>query len=165
ALVRFAHENGNLYVQVIKFDNVIVMDSALDSYYRQDGVELAINSFISGFKFNVSRVRDLGDIILRDRFYNLPPPKLLAAAKAPRKITVYDNALAFPERKLIENLYGVDMSACKVMVVEFKIPLNADTYESDVKAVPASTSGSSIWLGMMIDDNDVPGGDVQEYEL
>ena len=165
AVVRFAHENGNLYVQVIKFDDMIVMDNPVGEYYLQDGVELAINSFISGFKFNVSQVKDLGDIILRDRFYNTPPSKLLDPVKAPRKITAYENAQAFPERKLIENLYGIDMSGCKVLVLEFKIPLDADTYENDVKAVPASTSGSSIWLGMLIDDNDIKGGDVQNYEL
>ena len=49
------------------------------------------------------------------------------------------------------------------MVTEFKIPLNAETYENDVAAVPASTSGSTIWLGVLVDDNDIPGGDMQKY--
>ncbi len=33
------------------------------------------------------------------------------------------------------------------------------------KPSPASSSGSTIWLGVMLDDNDVPGGDVQKYEV
>jgi hypothetical protein len=163
ALVRLAHLDNNLFVQVITFDDVVTMHQPQSGFYKQDGVEMAINSFTTGFKYNVTRVKGLGDMILRDRFFNMPPAKLLDPAKAPRKIAVLDNARDISERKIIENLYGVDLSASKVIVTEYMIPLTEETYEGDPKAVPATTPGSTIYIGFMIDDNDSPGGDVQKY--
>src|SRR5262249_52308951 len=73
ALVRLAHLDTTLFVQVIKFDDVVTMHQPQSLFFKQDGVEMAINSFTNGFKYNVTRVKELGDMILRDRFFNMPP--------------------------------------------------------------------------------------------
>ena len=52
-----------------------------------------------------------------------------------RVIKVLDNARDLPERKLIESVYGVDMSDCKVIVTEFKLPIDERTYKGDEKAM------------------------------
>ena len=163
ALMRFAHDGANLYVQCIKFDNAIAMGNPGALFFRQDGLEMCINGFAKGFKFNVTRLHEKGDIILRDRFYGQPPDKFLDPAKAPRRIEVLDSAELVTERKFIEDAYGVDLSKSKVMITEFKLPLNDDTYENDVKAKPAMGSGSTIWIGIFVNDNDMPGGDIQNY--
>jgi hypothetical protein len=163
ALVRLAHQDNNLYVQVIVFDDVVTMHQPQSLFFKQDGVEMALNSFTNGFKYNVTHVRELGDMILRDRFYNMPPGKYLDPAKAPRKITVLDNAKDISERKIIESIYGVDLSKSKVIVTEFMVPLTPETYEGDPKAVPDTKPGSTMYIGFLIDDNDSPGGDVQKY--
>jgi hypothetical protein len=163
ALLRFAHDGANLYVQCIKFDNAIAMGNPGAVFYRQDGMEMAINGFGNGFKFNVTRLHDKGDIILRDRFGNNPPIKYLDPAKALRRIEVLDSAELVTERKFIEDVYGVDLSKSKVIVTEFKLPLNDDTYEGDVKAKPSMATGANIWLGVFVNDNDMPGGDIQNY--
>jgi hypothetical protein len=163
ALLRFAHDGANLYVQCIKFDNAIAMGNPGAMFFRQDGLEMCINGFARGFKFNVTRLHEKGDIILRDRFYGQPPDKLLDSAKALRRIDVLDSAALVTERKFIEDVYGVDLSKSKVMITEFKLPLDEDTYEGDVKVKPAMGSGSTIWIGIFVNDNDMPGGDIQHY--
>ena len=47
------------------------------------------------------------------------------------------------------------------MVSEFVIPFTDETYEGDVQAKPSAKSGDSIYLGVLVDDNDMPGADVQ----
>jgi hypothetical protein len=80
-------------------------------------------------------------------------------------IRVLDNARDVPERKLIESVYGVDMSACKVIVTEFKLPIDERTYKGDEKAMLPMHAGGKFRLGFMIDTNDQPGTDVQNFEL
>jgi hypothetical protein len=63
---------------------------------------------------------------------------------------------------LIESIYGEDMSACKVIVSEFKLPIDKTTYEAAEESIFPVRSGSGFWIGFMIDDNDVPGSDVQK---
>lgn len=165
AVMRFAYEGKNLYVQAIKFDDAAVMTQPAEKFYLQDGLEMSLNSFTNGFKFNVTHTRDMGDIVMRDRFY--AAGVFLDPAKAPRKVTVLDSAADIPERKLIENLYNVDLSHSKVIVTEFKIPLDEETYAfKDGKvAVPSTTPGSTVRIGVLLDDNDLPGADLQKYEV
>ncbi len=166
SVARFAYEGTNLYVQVITFDDVITHFQDAILFYKQDAVEMAVNSFSSGFKFGVSHTRDKGDIFLRERFGAANLTKFLESAAAPRKITILDNAENVPERKLIEALYNVDLSKSKVIVTEFKLPLDATgAYEGAEADAPKVQSGESIRIGLMIDDNDVPGGDVQDFEV
>ena len=160
ALVRLAHEGGNLYVQVIRFDDVVAMFQPVAKFYKQDAIEMSINSFVKGIKLNVTHTRDLGDVIVRDGWFLKAKP--LDPARAPRSITVLQNAATIPERKLIEQIYGVDLSNAKVIVSEFKVPMDDDTFEGRLDAKPNATSGNSMRLGIAIDDNDSPGADLQK---
>ena len=74
-------------------------------------------------------------------------------------IKVLEDAREIEERKLIEDIYGVDLSKCKVIVTEFKLPLD---YAWSPESLPIKVeSGGAFWLGFFIDDNDTPGSDVQ----
>ncbi len=160
-VVRLAHENGNLYVQVIKFDDVVTMHQPLAKHYLQDSVEFCINSFLHGFKFNVTRTQEHGDTVFRDRFFVTKFNKVYTAAEVPRAIRVLDNAADVEERKLIESIYGEDLAQSKVIVTEFMLPMEK-AFEGDPKAGPTGKSGDTMWIGFMLDDNDVPGSDVQD---
>lgn len=158
ALVRVAYEGDNLYFQVIKFDDVVTMHQPLQKHYKQDSTEFALfGGFMGGYKFSVTHTTDIGDILYREQFLmnkdlNLDP------AKAPRVIKVLDNARDVEERKLIENSYGVDLSNSKVIITEFKIPVD---YAWDGRPPMEMKSGNGFWLGLFIDDNDTPGLDDQ----
>ena len=160
-VVRLAHENGSLYVQVIKFDDVVTMHQPLAKHYLQDSVEFCINSYLAGFKFNVTRTQEYGDTVFRDRFFVTNFNKVYTAAEVPRSIRVLDNAADVEERKLIESIYGVDLTQSKVIVTEFKLSMEM-AFTGDPKAGPTGKSGDTMWIGIMLDDNDVPGSDVQD---
>ena len=80
----------------------------------------------------------------------------------PRSIEVLPNARDVSERQLIESIYGEDMSDCKVIVTEFKLPIDKTTYEGAEDSIFPVRSGNGMWIGMAIDDNDVPGSDTQK---
>lgn len=160
-VIRLAHENGNLYVQVIKFDDVVTMHQPLAKHYMQDSVECCINGFLQGFKFNVTRTQEHGNTVFRDRFYHKEFNRVFTPAEVPRSIRVLDDAADVEERRLIESIYGCDLAASKVIVTEFKLPL-ALAFEGDAKAGPAGSSGDTMWIGFMLDDNDTPGSDAQD---
>jgi hypothetical protein len=156
-----AYSGSDLYVQILRFDDVPAFFQPRDRHYLQDCVEMAINGFGHGFKFDITRTSEDGDMILRQRFFANKLEMLVPAGHAPRVIKVLDNARAVPERELIESVYGTDLSAAKVIVTEFKLPIDPETYQGAEKDVFPLTPGSSFWLGFMIDDNDEPGSDVQ----
>ena len=74
-----------------------------------------------------------------------------------------DNAKEVRERSLIEAAYGVDMSDCKVIVTEFKPPIDKMTYHGSEESLFPVQSGATFWFGLMLNDNDVPGTDVQNF--
>jgi hypothetical protein len=160
-VVRLAHEGGNLYVQVIKFDDVVTMHQPLAKHYRQDSVEFCINGYMNGFKFNVTRTQEHGVTVLRDGSGSAKFEKVFTDAEVPRSIQVLDNAAEVEERKLIESIYGVDLTQSKVIVTEFKLSLET-AYTGKPTEVPSTKSGDTMWIGIMLDDNDVPGSDVQD---
>ncbi len=173
ATVRMAWEGDNLYVQVLKFDDKVVMYQPASKFYMQDCIEMSINGYtIGGFKYNITRVRDGGDFIFRDRWWGEGKGinKALDPQLAPRKVTVLDNANDVEERKIIESLYGVDLSKSPVIVYEFKLPVseayNKDQSFNKEMSLPECPlqmkSGSSFRLGFLIDDSDQPGADVQK---
>ena len=165
ALVRLAYESNNLYVQVIRFDDNIVLDSPSGQTQCQDTTEMMINGFFDGFQFSVSNYRDSGDSIWRRRFYFGNLAMVLPADHCPTKVTVYDSPKDIPERKMIEDNYGVDLSKDKVLVMEYKIPIDEITYVGDTKALFPVASGKTAWIGFMIDDNDIPGTDGQRLMI
>jgi hypothetical protein len=121
---------------------------------------------MSGFKFDATVVTDLGPVLWRNRFGRADLGLALPASHAPRVIKVLDNARSVDERRLIENLSGVDLSANHVVVMEFKLPIDAATYRDSPDALKALTpwrSGLEFWIGFLINDNDNPGTDQQNY--
>jgi hypothetical protein len=54
------------------------------------------------------------------------------------------------------------MADCKVFVDDFKLPLDKITYRGSEGSLFPVRSGATFWLGFLIDDNDVPGTDVQD---
>jgi len=67
---------------------------------------------------------------------------------------------------LIENIYGEDLSGCQVIVYEAKLPITAEgAYKGDPNAVFGLEPGKRFWIGVMIDDNDDPGTDQQNFLL
>jgi len=164
-VVRLAYEGTNLYVQVLRFDDVVVFDPAAASQ-NQDTVELMINGFFpNGFQFCVGEFSTDGGPIWRRRFY---APKLalkIPAEVAPRVVKVLDNAEAVPERKLVEAATGEDLSQAKVIVTEFKLPIDARTWAGSEKDLFPVESGKGFWLGFMLDDNDRLGVDMQKTEV
>jgi hypothetical protein len=163
AVVRLAYESNNLYVQVIRFDDVVTMHQPWRRSYLQDTVEIMLNGFADGFQFSVSNYTDIGPGIVRRRFFAGSLEALVPAAHAPRTIKVLDNAKDVSERELIEAAYGVDLSKCKVIVTEFKLPIDRETYRGSEDAIFPVRSGATFWLGFMICDNDVPGADIQDF--
>ena len=60
-LVRFAWEGNNLYFQALKFDPLVTMPrNWKDAPNWQDTIEMAVNGYLYGMKFNftLTRMRD-----------------------------------------------------------------------------------------------------------
>lgn len=161
AVVRMAYFGTDLYVQVLRFDENPVFFQPVSRHYVQPCIEMAINGFGPGFKFDITKTTDAGDIIIRQRFFFQKYELLVPPDHAPRVIKILDNAQDVPERSLIESVYGVNLAPDKVIVTEFKLPMDAITYKDAEADAPKMTPGSSFWLGFMIDDNNQPGADLQ----
>ncbi len=57
----------------------------------------------------------------------------------------------------------MDLSKSPGYIMEFKLPLDENTYKGDEKIVPTVAPGKWFWLGFMLNDNDTPGTDVQNF--
>jgi len=156
AVVRMAWHGEDLYVQAIKFDNAITFHQREPGkHYLQDGIEMAINTFMEGWKFNVTRLAGKGGVVFRDRWGG---GTLMTQEQAPCVIKLLDNAATLDDRKVIEASYGVDMSTSKALIIEFKLTKAAlDGMMGNWKVEFAS--GKSFLLGIMVNDNDTPGSD------
>ena len=162
AVLRLAYHGTDLYVQTIVFDNLVTFHQSQKQMYMADGIEMAINSFMSGFKYNVAITSDLGPTVFRNRFVSAKLERIFTDAEVPRKITVLDSAAEVEERQLIEAIYGVDLSQSKVIITEFKLPLTAEVaFEGAPGVIKEIAPGQKFWIGFFINDNDMPGGDVQ----
>ena len=162
-VIRLAYEGQNLYVQLLRFDDVVMFDPEVGTHL-QDSLEMLINGFAKpGFQFVVGRFESDGsDAVRRRRFFggmtNLPPDVVS------RVVKVLDNAAAVPERKMIEAATGEDLSQAKVIVMEFKLPIDKRSYagEGEADLFPVEP-GKGFWLGFNVNDNDTPGlGGVQK---
>jgi len=158
ALIRMAYHGDDIYVQVLKFDDVVMFDPSVGTHL-QDSLEMLINGFQKpGFQFVVGKFGPGGtDAVKRERFGG-GPPSLLSPDVIPRVLKVLDNALAVPERKMIEAATGEDLSQAKVIVMEFKLPITATgafTGEGAADVFPIQP-GKGFWLGFNVNDNDMP---------
>jgi Right handed beta helix region len=163
ALIRLAYRGNDLYAQFLQFDDKVTFHQPVSRHYQHDGVELILNGFGKGFKFDATRTSDAGPIVIRSRFYVQKLDSLLDPAQAPRSIQVLDDASGVPERALIESVYGVDLARCRVIVTEFKLPIDATTYQGSPESLFPMKPGQTFRLGFLINDNDEPGTDLQHY--
>ena len=162
-VVRLAYHDHDLYGQAIVFDNVVSFHQPASRFYQGDSLQFCLNGFLTGFAFNLAQTVDKGPIFFRNRFFFQKMDLDLDPARAPRVIKKFATAKDIPERQYIESIYGVDLAESPGYIVEFKLPLDATTYQGDEKIVPQVESGKWFWLGFMLNDNDVPGTDVQNY--
>jgi len=159
AVIRLGYLGQDLYVQILRFDDTVTFHQPSTKTHVQDTMEMMLNGFWDGFQFSVSRFTDTGPAVIRRRFYFHKLEDRTPAEHAPRVVEVLDSAKDVPERKLIEAIYGEDLSASRVIVTEFKLPIDRTTYKDSVESLFPVKSGSGVWIGFMIDDNDVPGSD------
>jgi len=158
AVIRMAWNGEKIFVQVIKFDDVITFHQRnIHAHYLQDGIEMCINIFYNGWKYNVTRMEGK-DVVFRDRFFE-QNSGFVDEKMVPRKITVFDNAKDVEERKMFEASRGVDMSNCKVMLVEFTLTKAAIEGMSGGWQAELE-SGKSFIVGFSINDGDIPGADL-----
>jgi nitrous oxidase accessory protein NosD len=155
AVMRLAYQGDDLYVQVIKFDDVLTFHQREPGkHYLQDGIEFCVNTFMEGWKYNLTRMEGK-DVVLRDRWGG---GRLLTPEEAPRSITVHETAAGVEERRLVEAATGADLSKCRAAVFEFKLT-KAALSELPAKRQVNLASGQTFLFGFMINDNDLPGAD------
>lgn len=158
------HSHGvrgaELYFQVLQFDDVPMFYSMV----YEDCVELAINGACGpGFQYICYKDAEGKDHVWRNRFFMAGSQKFIEPKHAPRIVKVLPDAQAVSERQLLENLYGVDLSKSKVVVTEFKLPIDKVTFSGAEQDLFQLGPGKSFWIGFFIDDNDTPYTDVQRF--
>ena len=162
ALVRMAYEGNSLYFQVLTFDDIPVFGNFP---VWQNSVEIALNGVNpEGMQFIACKKSEKdGDVIWRNRFFDAAVKQMfLSPQKAPCVVKVLDNARDVPEREMLERLYGEDLSKAKVIVTEFKIPIDKETYVGAEKDVFPLGPGKGFWFTIFVDDSDSPYTDQQE---
>jgi len=162
ATLRLAYLGDDLYVQTIVFDDRVLFHQNAELMYRQDGLEVAINGFMEGFKFNVGKTVDRGETLLRNRFAVGKLDRYLEPELAPRSVRVIEDVSRIADRKLLEDATGKDLSRCHAIVTQFRLPL-ARVWEGSPAPAPAIRSGESMRIGIYINDSDLLGGDVQDF--
>jgi len=161
AVIRLGYEGQNLYVQVLEFDDVPTFNFGAFLPVLQDCVEMAINgASVEGFQFLAFRGPDGKTGMWRNRFFaNLG--KTLDPAHSPCSVIVLPDATQVTERASLEALWGADLSKSKVIITEFKLPLDAQTYSGAEEVIPKLGPGKSFWLGFFVDDGDIAGDETQ----
>jgi len=161
-LVRLAWQGKDLYVQALKFDDRVTTHNPRDRATMQDTIEMAVNGYLEGIKFNFSLTSDLGPVIWADGRWEYRAD-LLSPDHAPRLIKVLESAETLAERRILEAIAGVSMADCKVQLFEAKLPIDERTYAKFENARFELKSGQEFWIGFLIDDNDVPGTDSMNF--
>ena len=170
AVIRIAYHGDTLFFQLLVFDDVIAQHQPWNKFHQQDSFQMTFNGFLQGFAFSGATLADGTEFLFRNRFFLTKMDLWLDKDLAPRKYRVLDNARDVTERKYIESIYGEDMSACKVRLYEFAIPVNEKTYSYDGVVDPAlermkMKSGLKFWIGFMLNDVDTIGVDAQPYAV
>ena len=109
-LIRLAYQGNDLYLQALYFDDVVNLSQPNIRYYSQECLEMCLNGFMTGFKFDFTHVSDNGDIVMRGRWLRNDLGWQVPQDVIPHVIKVLDDARDVPERELIESVYGIDMS-------------------------------------------------------
>jgi hypothetical protein len=160
AVIRMAYEGQNLYFQVLEFDDRPMFYAMV----YEDCVELAINGACGpGFQFICYKDAEGKDHVWRNRFFMANSQKTFEPEHVPRIVKVLPDAQAVSERQLVENLYGVDLSQSKVVLTEFKLPIDTVTFSGAEQDIFELGPGKSFTIGFFIDDNDSPYTDVQRF--
>jgi len=173
ATVRMAWHGDTVYFQFLVFDDIIAQhQTVIEKFYLQDSVQMTINGFLEGYAFSVATLADGTELLYRNRYHDKSKALVVPGDVAPRKFIVLDDATAVTERRAFENIYGEDMSKCKVRVYEFALPINATLYGDDKTALKelkmdagqaSLESGLTFWIGFMLNDVDILGVDEQPF--
>ncbi len=161
AIARLAYHGQDLYLQLLRFDDLVTLHQPHGRAYLGDAIEMCLNGFMEGIKFNMAMTSDLGPVNKVDSWN--PPHFLIDLKHAPLVVKLLDNAESVTERQLIENIYGVSLRDCRVQVYETRIPMDATTFKGRKTPPPEMKPGTKFWLGFLIDDNDQPGTDYQSF--
>ena len=163
ALIRMAYEGNNLYVQILAFDDIPVFGNFP---VWQNSVEMAINGvWPNGMQYVAAKMADGKDVVWRNRFFSKVDQVYFPSSHAPCIVKVLDDAKGVPEREVLEHLYGEDLSKAKVIVTEFKIPMDKVTYAQAEADVPQLGPGKTFYVNFFVDDNDKAYNDVQQTVL
>ena len=163
AIIRMAYEGNNLYVQVLTFDDIPVFGNFP---VWQNSVEMAINGvWPNGMQFVACKMAPGKDVVWRNRFFSKVDQVFFPSSHAPCIVKVLDDARGVPEREVLEHLYGEDLSKAKVIVTEFKIPMDKVTYAQTESDVPLLGPGKTFYVNFFVDDNDKAYNDVQQTVL
>ena len=166
AMVRVAYEGQNLYIQVLDFDNIPTFHFGPQCPVWQDCLEMGINGAgigdaTGGFQYLAYRGPGGKTYVSRYRFFNHTAVMMLDPEHTPCSVSVLPNAMQVPERVELENLWGADLSKSKVIVTEFKLPFDSQTYVGSEADCPHLGPGKSFWLGLFVDGSDFPGEELQ----
>ncbi len=165
AVARLAYHGKDIYIHVVRFDDVVTFHQPTASGNMQDTLEVMFNGYQEGFQWNLARYADAGEAIVRRRFYYQNLTKLIPAEVAPRVVRVLNDVRDLPERALMESATGEDLSRAKAILYEFRMPVDERSYEGSTKSIFPVEPGKGFWFGLMISDNDTPGSDVQDYAV
>ncbi len=165
AVGRIAYFGNEIYIHVIRFDDVVTFHQPMSSGHMQDTLEVMFNGFMEGFQWNLARYADAGEAIVRRRFFfkNLTRP--IPAEVAPRAVRVVNDVRDLPERALMESATGEDLSKARAIYYEFRLPVDERAYEGSTQSIFPVAPGKGFWFGVMASDNDTPGADVQDYAV
>ena len=161
ALIRLGYETNNLYIQVLSFDDIPVFGNFP---VCQNSVEVALNGvWPNGMQFVAAKTAEGKDVVWRNRFFSPEVRQIfLDPQHAPCVVKVLNNAEDLPERDMLERLYGEDLSQAKVVVTEFKIPMDKETYVNAEKDIIEFGQGKTFWISFFVDDSDNPYTDAQK---
>ena len=165
AIARLAYHGRDIYIHVVRFDDVVTFHQPTASGHMQDTLEVMFNGFQDGFQWNLARYSDAGEAIVRRRFFFQNLTKLIPAEVAPRAVRVLNDVRDLPERVLMESVTGEDLSRSKAILYEFRMPVDERSYEGSTQSIFPVEPGKGFWFGLMISDNDTPGADVQDYAV
>ena len=170
AMLRLAYEGQNLYVQVFEFDNHPTFHFGPQCPVWQDCVEMGINGAgiddaSGGFQFLAYRGPDGKTYVSRYRFFSKIGLRILDPEHTPCAVTVLPDAKQVPERAELEALWGADLSKSKVIVTEFKLPFDAQTYIGSEADIPALGPGKSFWVGFFVDGSEFAGEELQHLMM
>ena len=142
---------------------MISFHQPLSRFYLADSLQFCINGFLTGFAFSIAQTTDQGTVFYRNRFFEQRFNLQLDPAKAPRVVKVFESTKDIPERKYIEDIYGIDLS--KKSRVRHRV--QAAARRDELPGRHADHSARRVGQGILVRPHAQrqrhPGADIQNY--